>query len=328
MSQEIALPFTVQSIGATYICRSKIGTGATGDIYKTDCNHALKLIPCSSISPEEMYILTNVHHAHIIRALDFGVTQAKLSTTKPGYRPFYYNFFVMPLGVQTLYEMDLNIVPFAQRIKWIRQIYSALRHLYTLGHIHGDIHPKNVLLMPNDDVVLIDFNLSYHIMDEDVSKSPTSTVPFCSPLSLLASSKPETNKMYTKLLKGCTEPIGLKDQLKCDSFAFAQLVTYILFNGESFMHPVHTIDTVVFIEQYTANMVAYNSLGSQYVYDYLQAMFEKYRIGDQLLFYCSNCCTSLNLLGLFHLLINCLRFKQSDRMMIGLAPMLDVILSW
>ena len=57
----------------------------------------------------------------------------------------------------------------AQIIKWTKQLLEALRYLHSrppYGFIHGDIKPSNIMITPEGDICLIDFNIALALGEE------------------------------------------------------------------------------------------------------------------------------------------------------------------
>ncbi|KAH8754138.1 kinase-like domain-containing protein, partial [Diaporthe sp. PMI_573] len=65
----------------------------------------------------------------------------------------------------------------------IRAIGEGLRHLHSLGLIHNDLNPSNILVDDNDDVVITDFDSCEHIGAE---LGPKTCTPGWEPSSRLA----------------------------------------------------------------------------------------------------------------------------------------------
>jgi eukaryotic-like serine/threonine-protein kinase len=118
----------------------------------------------------EANILGDLHHPHIVRALDFIEEQ-------DGY------YIIMEwLGGQNLHsqlEMTPGGLPEAQVLGWARQLCSALRYVH--GHrppiIFCDLKPSNVFLLNSQQVKLVDFGIARYYFPEADNASPRFGTP-------------------------------------------------------------------------------------------------------------------------------------------------------
>lgn len=264
-------PFTLKGLIRTYKIVEKFRQGSCGAIYKTSCGLIVKVIPEELYSHEEFEIVTSISHPNMMHAIDVGKISLHNNKDQDTKQQDFV-FYVMPMVIKSLEDMsrdnDLVHVSCHQKLVWVFELLDALIYLSNSGYIHGDIHPKNVLLhiTPSfqSKLVFCDFNLSHNIktMNEWIKflnendkhdnlssfqkQFRTSTPPFSSPLSLY-NNEYWRNKSDFDYLNKITKGDTPQDEDLClsDVFAFAQLVTYILFNGDSFLggYEIDTTDT-------------------------------------------------------------------------------------
>lgn len=110
------------------------------------------------IKRQEVDILKNLNHSYLPQVLDFLNVDDEIYTVM-SYIPGYS--FKELLDKGTKFEKN-------DLIKWGMQICSALDYLHHQNPaiIHGDIKPANIMLTPQGDICLIDFNISF-FMDEN-----------------------------------------------------------------------------------------------------------------------------------------------------------------
>lgn len=248
-------PFTLKGLIRKYKIVEKFKQGSCGSIYKTSCGLIVKVIPEELYSQEEFEIVTSISHPNMMHAIDVG----KINLQDQDNKQQDFVFYVMPMVIKSLEDMsgdnDLVHVSCHQKLVWVFELLDALIYLSNSGYIHGDIHPKNVLLHITPSfqckLVFCDFNLSHKIqtmnewikfLDEHDNLSSfqkqfrTSTPPFSSPLSLYNNEywRNKSDFNYLNVITKGDVPHN-EDLCLSDVFAFAQLATYILFNGDSFL---------------------------------------------------------------------------------------------
>jgi serine/threonine-protein kinase len=152
-----------------YRIEAEIGSGGGGVIYKAWHNRlqkyvVLKRIRDDSTLNNEKYqrgeadILKNLKHANLPQIYDFISDESGVYT-------------VMELIPGTSFaEFIGEGARFSQRdvVHWAEQLSSALAYLHTQTPpvLHSDIKPANIMLTPDGDVCLIDFNISL-VLDGD-----------------------------------------------------------------------------------------------------------------------------------------------------------------
>ncbi|MBQ9015869.1 MAG: protein kinase [Firmicutes bacterium] len=153
----------------TYDVLERIGEGGGGVVYTAYHRRLQKMVVLKKIidpdysadrNRQEVDILKNINHSYLPHVLDFLETSEGVFTVMdfiPGKTLQHY----LKEGVQMAKE-DL--------LKWAMQICSALHYLHTrrIPIIHGDIKPSNIMLKPDGDICLIDFNISFYFNNNTV----------------------------------------------------------------------------------------------------------------------------------------------------------------
>lgn len=153
----------------TYDILEKIGEGGGGVVYRAYHKRlrkevVLKRIINRSSNPlkdrQEVELLKNLNHAYLPQVLDFLDTDDGVFTVM-SYIPGKSFQEVLQDGDRYTKE-DL--------LKWALQLCSALNYLHTqkVPIIHSDIKPSNIMLKPDGDICLIDFNVSFFFHENSV----------------------------------------------------------------------------------------------------------------------------------------------------------------
>lgn len=150
----------------TYKIIGQIGSGGGGIIYKAEHMRLKKDVVVKLIRENVKGKLDERAEADILKKL------------KHTYLPQVYDFLTIDDSVYTImdfipgksFEDEINAGrKFTQKevIKWAGQLCEALKYLHEQNPpiIHSDIKPANIMLTPNDNICLIDFNISL-IFDE------------------------------------------------------------------------------------------------------------------------------------------------------------------
>lgn len=145
----------------TYMIEEKIGSGGSGIIYKAYHIRLKKDIVIKQIKSElrgkinersEVDILKNLKHMYLPQVYDFITDDDDIYTVMD-----YIS------GSSLLDELKKRKrFPQKKVIKWGKQLCEALSYLHSRATpiIHSDIKPDNIMLTPEDNICLIDFNVS------------------------------------------------------------------------------------------------------------------------------------------------------------------------
>jgi response regulator RpfG family c-di-GMP phosphodiesterase len=147
----------------------RLGAGGMGVVFLAEHTMlrrrvAVKVLPVDDACPAsvlerfyaEMRVLAELHHPHIVLALDAGEVHAPA--------PNMPNLLYMALelvegGDLERYVLDHGKVPVARACEWVRQAASGLQEAHDHHLIHRDIKPSNLLLTARGDVKVVDFGL-------------------------------------------------------------------------------------------------------------------------------------------------------------------------
>lgn len=153
----------------TYEILEKLGEGAGGIVYKAYHKRlrqevVIKQHRKSAVSligsRREADILKNLHHSYLPQVLDFLEADGDVYTVMS---------YVPGRSFAWLLKEGYTFTP-KELVKWGMQICSALNYLHSQNPpvIHCDIKPANIMVTPQGDICLIDFNISFYLGDKAV----------------------------------------------------------------------------------------------------------------------------------------------------------------
>lgn len=160
---------TMKDFSDTYEILEKLGEGAGGIVYKAYhrrlrqevvIKRYRKGVISLSGNRREADILKNLRHSYLPQVLDFFETDEDVCTVMS---------YVPGKSFARLLEEGRRFTS-RELARWGMQICSALNYLHSQEPpvIHCDIKPANVMLTPQGDICLIDFNISFYLGDTSV----------------------------------------------------------------------------------------------------------------------------------------------------------------
>lgn len=107
------------------------------------------------INRQEVDILKNLSHMYLPQVLDFLTVKGEIYTVMS---------FIPGKSFKELLDEKASFTQ-NQLITWGMQLCSALHYLHSQNPpiIHGDIKPANIMLTPEGNICLIDFNISFYL---------------------------------------------------------------------------------------------------------------------------------------------------------------------
>ncbi len=153
---------TGKILDGTYEILEVIGRGGGGTVYKARHLRLGKTVAVKRVADRavgrlnvraEADILKNLHHTYLPQVYDFLEADDGIFTVMdyiPGYSLDYY------LKQKTAFTLHQVLV-------WSRQLLEAVVYLHSRRPpiIHRDIKPSNMMITPEGNVCLIDFNISF-----------------------------------------------------------------------------------------------------------------------------------------------------------------------
>ena len=149
-------------LAGTYEIIGYLQSGSGGDVYKAYHRRLKKEVVLKkirhkgvsmNINRQEVDILKNLRHTYLPQVLDFFMEDGEYYTVMtyvPG------KSFKQLLNEHAVFSQN-------QLIRWGQQLCSALYYLHSQNPpiIHGDIKPANIMVTPEGNICLIDFNISF-----------------------------------------------------------------------------------------------------------------------------------------------------------------------
>ncbi len=162
-------------IDSTYEIIGKLGSGGGGVVYLANHLRLDKLVvlkadkrntnTCSELLRREVTVLKELKHMYIPQVYDYFIEDG-ISYTVMDY--------VEGESLDKLQKRE-NKFSQPQVICWAKQLLDALAYLHSpthgdppRGYVHSDIKPANIMLRPNGDICLIDFNISLAMGIENI----------------------------------------------------------------------------------------------------------------------------------------------------------------
>lgn len=162
-------------IASTYELIEKLGSGGGGSVYLANHLRLEKKVVLKRDKRKvtvdigrlrrEVDILKDLSHPHIPQVYDFFTEDGNVYTVME-----YVNGESLDKALRNEKRFSQ-----AQVIKWAVQCLEALSYLHSpthgnppRGYVHSDIKPGNLMRTPQDEIYLIDFNISLAIGEETV----------------------------------------------------------------------------------------------------------------------------------------------------------------
>ena len=153
-----------KSSACDYMIEGNLQSGGGGVVYKAYHKRLknyviLKKLKRRSanmrINRQEVDILKNLSHMYLPQVLDFLTVKGDIYTVMS---------FIPGKSFKELLDEKASFTQ-NQLIIWGMQLCSALHYLHSQNPpiIHGDIKPANIMLTPEGNICLIDFNISFYL---------------------------------------------------------------------------------------------------------------------------------------------------------------------
>ncbi|MCM1059911.1 MAG: serine/threonine-protein kinase [Eubacterium sp.] len=141
-----------------YRIEAELGSGGGGIVYKAWHTRLQKYVVIKELKRgtrnsietqrNEVEALKNVKSAYLPQVLDFFSENERVFTVME---------YIDGVSFDKLLEKNQRFSQ-SQVVKWYGQLASALEIIHRQNIAHRDIKPANIMLLPNGDVCLIDFN--------------------------------------------------------------------------------------------------------------------------------------------------------------------------
>lgn len=187
-------------IAGRYEIMAKIGAGNGGIVYKAYDRNLNKYVVLKKVKTDindlvdsraEVDVLKNLKHACLPQVMNFVEDNGDVYTVMefiPG------NSFRQYLDAGTCFPEKSVVI-------WMKQIASTLAYLHNQHPpiIHSDLKPGNIMLMPDGNICLIDFNISFS-MDGEAASVTGYTQGYAAPeqIEAMKYNQTQTDRLFWK----------------------------------------------------------------------------------------------------------------------------------
>ncbi|MBQ9136717.1 MAG: protein kinase [Lachnospiraceae bacterium] len=169
------------NLQGTYVDIVEIGSGGGGTVFRAFHTRMQKYVVLKKIHDTiqnnidirgELDILKNLRHSYLPTVLDFIQDNGSIYTVMD---------YIPGESFESLLNRGVRFSQ-AQVVKYAKQLGEVLCYLHEQNPpiIHGDIKPANIMLTPEDNICLIDFNIS-QVQNGGFSPNIGYTAGFASP---------------------------------------------------------------------------------------------------------------------------------------------------
>lgn len=200
-------------LNSTYEIKGQIGSGGGGTIYKAYHKRLQKDVVLKKINQsserneDEKEILKNLKHSYLPQVYDFLDVEDGVFT------------IIDYIPGQSFEKLLKEKGKFSQKkvVKYARQLCEVVDYLHKQKPpiIHGDIKPANIMLTPEDNICLIDFNIS-GVLDGKSMETMGYTPGYASPEQMASFQKAVS--MQGQEIK------AQKEDLSCQDFEKTELL--------------------------------------------------------------------------------------------------------
>lgn len=149
-------------LNGTYEIQNQVGAGGGATVFKAYHKNLKKDVAIKKIHENGTYdesivrreadILKNLHHSYLPQVFDFLILDSGVYTVMD---------FIPGKSLESMLKENHKFTE-KEIVKYGNQLCEALAYLHSQkpAIIHGDIKPANIMITPEDNVCLIDFNIS------------------------------------------------------------------------------------------------------------------------------------------------------------------------
>ncbi len=136
---------------------------------------------------QEAETIAKLVHPHIVRVLDFDVSNDGIPFLVMDYRPN---------GTLRKQHVKGERIPLTTVVSHVQQIADALQYAHDQRLIHRDVKPENMLIGQRNAILLSDFGIAAtaHSTSSMSTQIPVGTIPYMAPEQIQAQARPASDQ--------------------------------------------------------------------------------------------------------------------------------------